>query len=369
MRHLNILAAAAAFLMGITSSMAGTQDGKPLRIAVAGVTHGHLWEVISRTGRGDFEIVGVYEKDDYYREHNGLRGKVDDSLFFSDLGEMLRSVKPEAVVAYGSTYDHLHTVETCAENGVDVMVEKPLAVNLKHARRIEKAAKAHGIMVLTNYETSWYSTNHETFRLIKDEEAIGDITRIMVYDGHQGPVEIGCGPEFLQWLTDPVLNGGGAIMDFGCYGANLTTWLLSGERPVSLYAVANRQKPDKYGKVDDDATIVLQYPGGITVQIMPSWNWPENRKDMYIYGSKGYIYQKTSEDMTVKSGGTSREYTPAPLQAPYNDSFYYLKAAVRGEIEVKPFDLASLENNMIVMEILDAAVKSAKTGTPQGKSR
>ena len=158
-------------------------------------------------------------------------------------------------------------------------------------------------------------------------------------------------------------------MDFGCYGANLTTWLLSGERPVSVYAVANRQKPDKYGKVDDDATIVLQYPGGITVQIMPSWNWPENRKDMYIYGSKGYIYQKTSEDMTVKSGGTSREYTPAPLQAPYNDSFYYLKAAVRGEIEVKPFDLASLENNMIVMEILDAAVKSAKTRTPQGKSR
>lgn len=244
---------AAAFLMGITSSMAGTQDGKPLRIAVAGVTHGHLWEVISRTGRGDFEIVGVYEKDDYYREHNGLRGKVDDSLFFSDLDEMLKTVKPEAVVAYGSTYDHLHTVETCAENGVDVMVEKPLAVNLKHARRIEKAAKAHGIMVLTNYETSWYSTNHEAFRPIKDEEAIGDITRIMVYDGHQGPVEIGCGPEFLQWLTDPVLN--------------------------------------------------------------------------------------------------------------------YLKAAVRGEIEVKPFDLASLENNMIVMEILDAAVKSAKTGTPQGKSR
>ena len=53
------------------------QDGEPLRLAVAGVSHGHLWEVISRLDRGDFKIVGVAEKDDYLREHNGLRDKLD----------------------------------------------------------------------------------------------------------------------------------------------------------------------------------------------------------------------------------------------------------------------------------------------------
>ena len=65
------------------------QDGEPLRLAVAGVSHGHLWEVISRLDRGDFKIVGVAEKDDYLREHNGLRDKLDPNLFYADLGEML----------------------------------------------------------------------------------------------------------------------------------------------------------------------------------------------------------------------------------------------------------------------------------------
>lgn len=50
------------------------------------------------------------------------------------------------------------------------------------------------------------------------------------------------------------------------------------------------------------------------------------------------------------------------LPSPYNDSFFYLKAAVRGEIEVNPTDLSSLENNLIVVEILEAAIESNKTG-------
>ena len=73
------------------------QDGEPLRLAVAGVSHGHLWEVISRLDRGDFKIVGVAEKDDYLREHNGLRDKLDPNLFYADLGEMLDKTHPEAV--------------------------------------------------------------------------------------------------------------------------------------------------------------------------------------------------------------------------------------------------------------------------------
>jgi Predicted dehydrogenases and related proteins len=338
------------------------QGNEPLRLAVAGVAHGHLNDVISRVNRGDFKIVGVYEKDDRMREHNGLSKHVDKSLFFSDLGVMLDETNPEVVVDYGSIYDHLATVEACAPRGIHVMVEKPLAMNMKHARRMEKLAKENGILLLTNYETSWYDTNHEAYRMVNNGE-IGDITRMMVYDGHQGPFEIRCGKDFTDWLTDPEKNGGGAIIDFGCYGANLATWLLDGRRPVSVYAVSNRQKPDKYSKVEDDATIIVQYPS-MTLQLMPSWNWPMNRKDMHIYGSKGYIYQKNGKQMTLYNNGKEGNVVPARLKAPYNDSFYYLKGAVRGEIKVKPFDLASLENNMLVVEILDAAIKSAKNGKP-----
>ena len=186
------------------------QDGEPLRLAVAGVSHGHLWEVISRLDRGDFKIVGVAEKDDYLREHNGLRDKLDPNLFYADLGEMLDKTHPEAVIVYEPIHDHLRVVEACAPRGIHVMVEKPLAVNNEHATRMASLAREKNILLLTNYETTWYNTNHEAFRLI-DSGAIGKIDRINVYDGHQGPFEINCGKEFSDWLTDPVLNGGGVL--------------------------------------------------------------------------------------------------------------------------------------------------------------
>jgi predicted dehydrogenase len=338
------------------------QDSKPLRLGVAGLSHGHLAEVVRRVDRGDFVVVGVAEKDASLREKNSLRNKIDKSLFYADLEEMLDKTQPEAVIVYESIYDHLRIVEACAPRGIHVMVEKPLAANKKQAKKMAELARKHHIHLLTNYETTWYNTNHEAHKLIR-EGAIGEITRINVYDGHQGPFEIGCGKEFTDWLTDPVLNGGGAVIDFGCYGANLATMLLKNEKPTGVYGVLKQQKPKIYPKVDDDATIVVSYPSA-TVQIMASWNWPMNRKDMHIYGSKGYIYQDTPTQMRVYTAAQKKEesVTPPALQSPYNDAFYYLKAVVRNEIKVTPDDLSSLENNLTVVSILDAAIQSAKSG-------
>ena len=349
-------------LVLISPVLVFAQQDRPLRIGVAGLSHSHLNEVITRVERGDFIIVGIAEKDSQLREKNRLREKVDASVFYAELEEMLDKTKPEAVIVYESIYDHLRVVEACAPRGIHVMVEKPLAVNMEHANKMAGLAKKHNIHLLTNYETTWYNTNHEAYRLINDG-AIGNITKINVYDGHQGPFEIKCGKEFTDWLTDPVLNGGGAVIDFGCYGANLATWLLKGEKPKRVYGVLNQQKPDIYPKVDDDATIIVEYPS-VTVQIMASWNWPMNRKDMHIYGSKGYIYQDTPKSMRVYQDRKETTQEPPALQAPYNDSFYYLKSIVRGDIKSEPYDLSSLENNMMVVRILEAAIQSSKAGKP-----
>lgn len=337
------------------------EDKVPLRLGIAGLSHSHLHEVLVRLDRGDFQIVGIAEKDAALRKKSPLAEKVASSLFYEDLEEMLDKTHPEAVIVYEPIYDHLRVVEACAPRGIHVMVEKPLAVSMKHANRMAKLARENNILLLTNYETTWYNTNHEAYDLIKKQKSIGDITRMEVYDGHQGPVEIKCSKEFLRWLTDPVLNGGGAVTDFGCYGANLATWFFDNQKPVSVYAVLKHQKPHIYPKVDDDATILLEYPSA-TVQIMGSWNWPMNRKDMHIYGAKGYIYQDTPVKMRVYTDGKEKSVTPSDLKAPYNDPFCFLKAAVRKEIQVTPDNLSSLENNLIVVEILESAVKSAKSG-------
>jgi predicted dehydrogenase len=358
MKRINVIFFTCLSLFAMTCR---AQVGSPLRLGVAGLSHGHLWEVLSRLDRGDFEVVGVAEQNTLLWNNKMLREKVKEELFFRDLNEMLDKTKPEAVIVYESIDDHFRVVEACAPRGIHVMVEKPLAATVAQAKRIEALARKYNIMVLTNYETTWYAANHKAYGMVKEDGFAGSVSRINVYDGHGGPVEIGCAPEFLEWLTDPVKNGGGAVIDFGCYGANLSTWLMGGQKPVSVFATLKHLKPDIYPHVDDDATIVLEYPDATTI-IMASWNWPVGRKDMHIYGNKGYIYQDNANDMRVYDGKKETKLVAEKLTEPYNDPFYYLKAAVRGDIAVKPTDLSSLENNLVVVEILEAAIESNKTG-------
>jgi predicted dehydrogenase len=276
---------------------------------------------------------------------------------------MLAEVKPEAVAAFGTSYDHLAVVQACAPRGIHVMVEKPLAANLQHALQIEELAKKHRIHVLTNYETTWYASNHAVYDTAHREKVLGPLRKIVVHDGHQGPKEINVPPEFLKWLIDPVLNGGGALMDFGCYGANLATWLMEGEEPLTVTAVTQQFKPEIYPKVEDEATIVLTYCNAQAI-LQASWNWPTNRKDLEVYGRDGYAHALDGRNVRLRKAGQQQEsrITLEPRVASLNDPFAYLAAVVRGDIQIRQTDLSSLTNNMTVMRILDAATRSAATG-------
>jgi predicted dehydrogenase len=170
------------------------------------------------------------------------------------------------------------------------------------------------------------------------------------------------GPEFLRFLTDPALNGAGALYDFGCYGADLTTWLMHGEAPLTVTAVLNHDKPQLYPNVDDDATVVLAYPHAQAV-IQASWNWPFGRKDMEVYGATGYAITEAADHLKVRHEHEDQERVVAAtgLSAPNNNSLNYLAAVVRGQLEPRG-DLTALDTNIVVMQILDAARESARTG-------
>lgn len=355
------LLAGIVFFMNVTP-MKSQEKAAPLRVAVAGLTHTHVHWILGRPDRDDIKIVGIAEPNrELARRYAGQHGYSMD-LVYDTLEEMIAATKPEAVLAFGTIYDHLKVVETCAPLGIHVMVEKPLAVSLAHAVKMEKLAKKHAIHLLTNYETTWYATNHKTYEMV-EENAIGALRKIVVNDGHKGPVEIGVNKEFLDWLTDPVLNGGGALTDFGCYGANLITWLTKGKRPLAVTAITQTLQPEIYTKVEDEATILLQYPKMQGI-IQASWNWPIARKDMEVYGETGYIFSDNRSEMRFR---LSEEKEAQGLrleerEPPYDDPFAFFAGVIKGTIVLPPHDLSSLENNMIVMEILEAAKKSAKTG-------
>ena len=337
---------------------------KPVRIAIAGMTHDHIGFILNRKDAAYMTIVGIYEPNGELAERYAGIYHFDKSLIYNNLERMLEQVKPEAVVAFGSIYEHLAVVEKCAPRGIHVMVEKPLATSIEAAEKMQDLAEKYKIKLLTDYETSWYPSTAKSWQLVNDSNYVGGIKRVVINDGHKGPKEIGCSKEFLAWLTDPLQNGGGAIMDFGCYGANLMTYLTRGEKPVSVTAVTRNFKPEVYPKVDDDATIIVSYKNSICV-IQASWNWPFGRKDMEIYGEKGYIIAQNSEEMRLKNEAMQHEIqkriTSKDIEVS-EDPFAYFVGVIRSDITMTDYNPYSLKNNIMVVRILDAARESARTG-------
>jgi predicted dehydrogenase len=364
MKNQNLKITFLVILLFLISTFVKSQAEKPIRLAVAGMTHGHISFILNRPDKGDFELVGVFDTNAERTQQLAEKYKFSTNLIYHDLEKMLDKVKPEAVVAFGSIYDHLAVVEACAPRGIHVMVEKPLAVNMKHAKRMAELAEKYHIFLLTDYETSWYPTTAKSLKMVNDENFVGKLRKVVIHDGHEGPKEIGCDKVFLDWLTDPVLNGGGAIVDFGCYGANLMTALTNGEKALSVTAVTRQFKPEIYPKVDDEATIIISYPESQCI-IQASWNWPFGRKDMEIYGETGYIFAENRTDMKIRGKDMSsvkQEKITSKDVAVDEDPFIYFADVIHQKITMPEYGLYSLKNNIEVVRILDAARESAKTG-------
>jgi predicted dehydrogenase len=350
----------AATIPGTAQSTANSLT--PIRVAVVGLVHGHVAGFLpALKNHPEIQLVGIEEPDTGLADKYKNQFHLDPKLCFTSIDAMIQQTHPQALLVYTAISDHRKVIEIAAAHGISVMVEKPLATTLEDALAIRKTAREHRIHVLVNYETTWYSSNRAAYDELQQGK-LGELQKVIFRDGHQGPKEIGVGPEFLRWLTDPQKNGAGALFDFGCYGADLVTWLMHGETPISVTAVAQTDKPNLYPHVDDDATIIVRYPKMQAV-LMPSWDWSFNVKDMALYGTKGSAVTVGPDQLRVRYEGQDRStlLTMPPLIAPQDDSLHYLVAVLRGQLVPKG-DLTALDTNIIVMQILSAARESAHTG-------
>jgi predicted dehydrogenase len=334
----------------------------PMRVAIVGLEHGHVDGFLQGLPRHpEVQLVGIADENSALLDKYKEKFHLDASLLFKSEANMIEVRRPNWLLVYTPISEHRPAIDIAAQYGVSVMVEKPLTISVDDAYHIRDLARHYNIKVLVNYETTWYASNHAAFDALRDNR-LGTPRKFVVHDGHEGPAEINVQPEFLSWLTDPAQNGAGALYDFGCYGADLVTWLMRGELPLTVTAIVNRDKPEKYARVDDDATVILQYPHAQAV-LMPSWNWPFSRKDMEVYGATGYLITVGTDHIRLRLEHESQEHSEAApaLPAEQRDSLSYLEAVTANKVDTKG-DLSSLETNIKVMQILDAARQSAKTG-------
>ncbi len=350
--------------------LAPPASSAPLRVGIAGLAHGHVGGFLNGGAlvpaggaihRSDIQIVGITDPDRSLFDKYSREEHFAPNLYFSTVGDLISHAHPDAMLVFTSTFGHTAVVEECARRHVHVLMEKPMAVSYRDALAMQKAARAGNVHVLVDYETSWYASNKAAHDLLM-QGALGEVRKVVVHDGHAGPKLIHVSPEFFAWLTDPKLNGAGALYDFGCYGADLMTWLMKGQAPKTVTAVTQQFQPDIYPKVDDEANVILTYPSAVAI-LQGSWNWPFDRKDMTVYGRTGYATTVLRDRIEVRRKGEHEAKTNDAnhLSPPYDDPLHYLAAIIHGEIS-EDGDLSSLETNVLVSEILDAARRSAASG-------
>jgi predicted dehydrogenase len=355
-----------SFLLCLTFTAAGqaqSSGGGKTRIAVIGLDHDHVWGLLHDiAAEPNAALVAIADA------HPELISKAKSQVaagvhFYSDYIRMLDESKPEAVILTTANNRHLEIVRECAKRHIHVSMEKPMATNAADAREMERLADKAGIKLMVNYWNAWTVSTHALFDRVVVSKELGPVQKIVVQYGHQGPKEIGVSPQFAQWLYDPVKNGGGAIMDFGCYGAELALWLKG--RPKTVYAIAHKLKSEQHNRVDDDATLVLNYPDA-TVIVEPSWDWPYGMDRVYVFGAKGSLLATREGLFSHKSGaqppvnspdGDSVALSLVPREAS-NPITYFVDCIRRNQLIEKPL---SGRMNVEVMEILDAARESLKT--------
>ncbi|MEN6607229.1 MAG: Gfo/Idh/MocA family oxidoreductase, partial [Bryobacteraceae bacterium] len=208
------------------------------KIALIGLIHSHTWGHLGRmVNNNQVKLVGIAETRPELIAEAKKRGATDVT-FYSDYKKMLAEAKPDIVWAFIENYRHLEIVQACAPRNINVIFEKPLASTYKDAVAIRSLAQKHNILVMTNYQMAWWPANYAA-KSKADSGALGKVFRLRGIVGHGGPGgPTGLNKYFFDWLTDPVKNGAGALVDFGCYNALWSLWYLG--RPESVYAQSNQ---------------------------------------------------------------------------------------------------------------------------------
>ena len=355
--------------LGVSETRAWAQSGAGVtktRLAVVGLDHDHVWSLLKDVGKEPAaELIAIAESDPALVDR-AKKEVAPNVKFYADYIAMLDEAKPDAVIVTTSNERHLEILRQCAKRHIHYSAEKPMATNAADAREMERLAKEAKIKLMVNYWNAWVAPTHDLFRRVRAGE-VGPIRRIVVQYGHQGPKEIGVSPQFGNWLYDPVKNGGGAIMDFGCYGAEWAVWLKG--RPTRVYATTRKLKVEQNNKVDDDATIVLEYPDATAV-IEASWDWPYSKDVAAVYGAKGSLIARHATLLHRSSEMRGPNIPPdgesvalEPLQRERSNPVSYFVDCIRNDKAIE--DPVSARLNVQVMEILDAARESARTGKPQ----
>ena len=330
------------------------------RIVILGLSHDHVWTNLEAlAAQPDAEIVAAFDSHQRLREQ--LSSQYDRPTFNTS-ESLFESVEADAAYVFSSNAEGAAFAVSAAKRGLHVLIEKPMAATLVQADEMLAAASEHDVRLVVNWPFAWWPQMQHAIRLAQDG-TIGRVWNVKYRAAHAGPKELGCSDEFCEWLFDPQLNGGGgALMDYCCYGAVLARVLLG--VPTSVTGLMGNFCKDSI-TVEDNALIAMKYPQGMATA---EASWTQIGKltsyTTAIYGTKGTLL------VEPRDGGRLLLATQAapegsPVELPEQPSYlrdsasHFLHVISGGEDQMP---LCEPEACRDAQEILEAGLLASRDG-------
>jgi predicted dehydrogenase len=354
---LTVLGAAGIGSLGLGSPGSRVDGDGRFRIAIVGLVHSHgIGLIRSLVKNPAVELVGIADPHpDVRREAEKLAPGIP---LYEDYRKMLDEKKPDAAWSFVENDRHLEVTRECAGRGINLIFEKPMAAGLDQARQMLQVSRDHHIKLMINYQMAWWPENYTAYELARSGE-LGKIWRVRTIIGHGGPAPSDStevvGERFWEWLNDEK-RGGGALLDFTCYGAVWLRWYLG--MPKSVYAVTTHTRGDQY-KTNTNATVLAAFPDNGVGIIEGSWDLPRSFQDIEVFGNKGSIYMSRGK-IEERTGYDRKEVPAGTLAEDRRDPVEYFIHRVRGNQPIE--GMVSPEFNVDAMEIVEAARRSAESG-------
>lgn len=333
---------------------------RKVRVGVASLEHVHAPSLIRAfQGHPNAQVVAIAHDD--LQQAQRLAEQLQVVHVYLSTETMLDKEELDAVLCCAANAKHADVVELATTKGLPVLVEKPMSATVADARRMLMASQKAGVVLMVNYPSTWNPALHKAKQLL-DDGAIGQPVYFRWRAGHRGPLaHLPPEAQSRSWWHQRLL-GGGALLDFCCYGANISLWWF-GEMPFSVFGFADRLvKP--FGDAEDNAVLVVHYPKTFAV-LEASWSQGgQIQSGPMVVGTDGglTITQREGQSgVSLTKDGKEEFIVADPLPENMSSGIaHFLDALVNGT----PLHLTvSPEFNVSVQAILEAGIKAAQTGT------
>lgn len=313
----------------------------------------------------------------YTREWNkhNLVTKLGIPNVYDDYHEMLAQESLDIAIITCENAQHPAAVAACAAAGVHVCVEKPMAMCLADAMAMARVCRAAGTTLLVNWPSTWSPAMRKVKALI-EEDTIGRVLSVKYRAGSTGPLgpsashagvsetaDAMTGEERAATWWHQIAAGGGAMLDFGCYGAMLSRWYVGEPAVAAMGMRANLNSA--WGDADDNGIIIARFPSAMTL-LEGTWStWDHGvPTGPIVYGTTGtLVVDRASGGQVVRlerGHGDTTLYEPEPLpEGRTTVAEEYVHYLETGD-PLHP--TLQLDFNLESIAILDAGVRSAASG-------